>query len=93
MTLLHVGRKGSSLIELVLIFALAAILLPVLISGMTSSREGKAQQVQKFTAVSLLKETAEAIKSIKERGWNSFPSNGTYHPIITSNKWTLSTGW
>ena len=83
---------GSSLIEVIMIFALAAILLPVLISGLTSSREGKAQQIQKFSAVSKLKETAEAVKSIKERGWSSFPGNGTYHPTINANKWILSEG-
>jgi len=49
-------KKGSSLIELILVFALLAILMPVLISGLTSSRDGKAQQIQKFTANMLLKE-------------------------------------
>ena len=85
-------KNGSSLIELILVFALIALLLPVLISGLTSSREGKAQQIQKFTANTLLKETQEAVKSIKERGWNALPENGTYHPIISENKWILSSG-
>ncbi|MFH0772742.1 MAG: hypothetical protein V1922_00300 [bacterium] len=85
-------RKGGSLIELIMIFALTALLLPVFISSLTSSREGKAQQIQKFTAVSLLKETAEAVKSIKERGWSLLPNNGTYHPSIFQNKWVLSSG-
>jgi type II secretory pathway pseudopilin PulG len=85
-------RKASSLIELILVFALAALLLPVLISGLTSSREGKAQQMQRFTANALLKESQEAIKSIKERGWSSLPQNGTYHVEIAQNKWTFATG-
>lgn len=86
------NERGSSLIELIMIFALAALLLPVLIDGLTSSREGKAQELQKFAAVSLLKETAEAVKSIKERGWTSLSDNGTYHATISANKWILSTG-
>lgn len=86
------NNKGSSIIELIVIFALAAILLPVLITALSSSREGKAQQNQKITAVMLLKETAEAVKSIKERGWNVLPSNGIYHPVISSNKWILNPG-
>ena len=85
-------KKGSSLIELILVFALIALLLPVLISGLTSSREGKAQQIQKFKANTLLKETQEVVKSIKERGWNSLPGNGTYHPEISQNKWNLNAG-
>ena len=85
-------KKGSSLIELILVFALIALLLPVLVSGLTSSREGKAQQMQKFNANTLLKETQEAVRSIKERGWNSLPTNGTYHIDISQNKWNFSPG-
>ncbi len=87
-----INKKGSSLIELIVIFSLIAILLPVLITALTLSSEGKAQQNQKFMAVIALKETAEAVKSIKERGWNTLPTNGTYHPTISSNKWILSGG-
>ncbi len=88
----HTIQKGNSLIELLLVFALAALLLPVLIGGLTSSRDGKAQQLQKFTANSFLKETEEAVKSINERGWSSVPADGTYHVIISQNKWMYSTG-
>jgi len=88
----HFNKKGGSLIELILVFALIALLLPVLISGLTSSREGKAQQIQKFTANMLLKETQEAVKSIKERGWTALPSNGTYHVQISQNMWTFVSG-
>jgi len=87
-----VTRKGSSLIELILVFTLIALLLPVLISGLTSSREGKAQQLQKFTANMILRETQEAVKSIKERGWSALPGNGTYHTQISQNKWIFVGG-
>ncbi len=85
-------KRGSSLIELILVFALIALLLPVFVAGLMSSREGKPQQVQKFTANTLLKETQEAVKSIKESGWASLPANGTYYTNIATNKWVLVPG-
>ncbi len=89
---MYTNKKGGSLIELILVFALITLLLPVFVSGLTSSREGKAQQIQKLTANSLLKETQEAIKSIKERGWSAIPPNGTYHVAISSHMWNFVSG-
>jgi len=38
--------QGQSIIELLIAIAISSILLPGLIQGLTSSREGKAQQKQ-----------------------------------------------
>ncbi len=86
------NKKGGSLIELIVIFALALILLPALLIGLTSSREGKAQQIRKSNALSRLKSTAEIVKSIKDSNWHDIPVSGEYHPELFQNRWILSPG-
>jgi hypothetical protein len=89
----HLLRNGGSLIELIIIFALALLLLPTLLIGLTASREGRAQQMRKSLAIAQLKGVAEVVKNIKESsGWVSLPANGTYYPVISQNKWVLSPG-
>ncbi len=86
------NKKGGSLIELIIIFALALILLPALLIGLTTSREGKAQQIRKSSALAQLKGTAEIVKSIKDSSWYNLPVNGEYHPEQYQNRWILSPG-
>ncbi len=85
-------QKGQFLVELILSIAIASILLPALLTGLFSSRAGKAQQDQRVLAVSMLKETVEAVRSVREKDWNSFAVNGTFHPLISGSSWTLATG-
>ncbi|MBI4079242.1 MAG: hypothetical protein HY429_03010 [Candidatus Levybacteria bacterium] len=86
------GRAGQSIVELLLAMGLSAILLPAILTGLISAKEGKAQQVQKTQAVPLLLEAGEAVRSVREQGWNNFPTNGTYYPKRSGNGWTLATG-
>lgn len=87
------SRKfGQSLVELLLIIGLSAIVLPSLITGLVSSRNGRPQQNQRLQATTLMKETVEAVRNVREKGWNSFAVNGTYHPVISSSAWSLATG-
>jgi len=83
---------GQSLVEIILAMGLAAIILPALLTGLVSSRQGKAQQAQRTQAVYLLNETADAIRSIREKGWASFAVNGVFHPVISGSSWTLAPG-
>ncbi|MBI4226097.1 type II secretion system protein [Candidatus Roizmanbacteria bacterium] len=83
-------QKGQSLVELLLAIGLASILLPALITGLVTSREGKSQQSQRVKAVSLLRQTQEAIRSIRNRNWDNIAVNGTYHTEIVGNQWILS---
>lgn len=86
------SQTGQSLIELLMAIALAAVLLPAALTGFISSREGKAQQNQRLQAVPLLKEAEEAVRIAREKNWNTFAVNGTYHPEISANTWSLVTG-
>ncbi len=84
--------KGQTLIELILVFALSAIVLPALFVGLFTSREGAASQKQRLAAIALLKEGEEATRVVRETGWNTFAVNGTYHPTQAGGNWALVAG-
>jgi type II secretory pathway pseudopilin PulG len=85
-------KKGQSLIELLIILALLAIILPALFYGMITSREGKPQQQQRITGLSYLHEAEEAAINVRNRSWDAFAVNGTFHPSNSGNYWTLVAG-
>lgn len=87
-----INRFGQSLVELILAVALASILLPALLTGLVSSREGKAQQDNRLTATTYLKEAVEAVRTVREAGWSGIAINGTYYPQRTPTSWTLTLG-
>ncbi|OGK22064.1 hypothetical protein A2866_05810 [Candidatus Roizmanbacteria bacterium RIFCSPHIGHO2_01_FULL_39_8] len=84
-------QRGQSLIEILIAMSLITILIPALVVGLTTSREGKAQQIQRLKAVNLMREAQEAVRSVREKGWTTFAVNGIYHPQINSvdHSWQL----
>jgi len=96
MVLLHKIKKlsssGQSLIEVLVAIGLAAVILPALLTGFVISREGKASEGQRILAAGYLRETAEAVKSIRSEDWNAFAVNGTYHPVVSVGSWTFASG-
>lgn len=85
-------QKGQSLVEILLTMGLAAIMLPALLTGLVSSRQGKAQQAQRTQAIYLLNETVDAVRSVREKGWTGFAVNGVFRPVISGSSWTLASG-
>lgn len=85
-------NKGQSLVEIILVMGLAAILLPALLTGFVISREGKAQQGQRFQALTIAKEAAEAVRSVRNRDWATFAQDGTYYHLQSGSSWTLAPG-
>jgi len=85
-------EKGQSLVELLVAIAFAAILLPALLTGFVSSREGKAQQNQRLLAMPLLREAQDATRVVREKNWSTFAVNGTFYPVISGNTWALAAG-
>lgn len=85
-------QKGQLLVEILLTIALTAIMLPALLTGLFSSKQGKAQQGQRVQAVALMKEAEEITRSVKEQSWSTFALNGSYHPAISANTWALVPG-
>ncbi|MGH9856852.1 MAG: PulJ/GspJ family protein, partial [Acidobacteriota bacterium] len=84
--------EGHLLVELMLAIGISAIILPALLTGLVASREGRPQQEQRAQATALLKETAAAVRNVRDNDWNAFASNGTYYPQIANNVWTLVAG-
>ncbi len=86
------SQRGQLLIELLITIGLSAILIPALLTGLLSATEGKAQQQQRLYALSLLKETEEAVRFVQKNNWNAISVNNTYHPEISGTTWTLVAG-
>jgi hypothetical protein len=80
------------LIEVLLAFAISAILLPALLVSFVASRQGKVQQNQRLDATMLATEGTTAVRSVSEMGWPSISTNGTYHPALVNNAWSLASG-
>lgn len=85
-------NKGQSLIEILIVIMLLAILIPPLFMVIMASRDGKLQQSKRLEATAVMKETQEALRIIRESGWNSIANPGTYHPTLTGSTWNLSSG-
>src|SRR3989344_3994896 len=85
-------QLGQTLIEILIVIALMALLIPVLSMGLIASREGRPQQIRRSQALQTVQEYHDAIVSIRENGWDAIAVNGTYHPITDGTSWSLSTG-
>lgn len=85
-------KKGQSLIEVLIVFGLATVLLPAVLTGIISSREGKAQEKQRARALAILHEAEEATRSFRQKGWVGFAVNGVYHHEVSGSSWTLVPG-
>lgn len=87
--------KGQSIIEILLAIGLSVIILPALFTAFMSAGSGKSQQNQRLQAVPLLMEAEEAIRTVRERDWESFAAyqlDIPYHPQIQNSTWILSSG-
>jgi type II secretory pathway pseudopilin PulG len=87
----YIDSKGQSLIEILIAIALAAVILPGLFAGFAATREGKAQEGERLTAIGIHKEMEEAVRSVRENSWSDLPT-GTFYPTISGNTWALSAG-
>ena len=85
-------KSGSVLVEILIALALTAIITPAIINGLITSRQGEPQQDQRQTALTLLKETQDSLRLIREKGWSTFSTNGIYHPQISAGTWSLISG-
>lgn len=96
MVWLHRSTKffthGQSLVELVLAVGLSMLVVPAIFVGVFSAREGRVQLRERTQATALLSEATEAIKSIRDQGWSAVSTDGTYHPVVSSGRWTLAAG-
>lgn len=82
--------KGQVIVEVLVAFGLATILLPVILTGFATSSSGKVQQEQRLKAQAYAQEAAEAVRNIREQDWQLISTNGTYHPKISSDCITVT---
>lgn len=85
------NSKGSLLVELLIAFGLASILLPALLTGLVSATKGGESYGERTQAMGLLREGEDAVRSVRATGWNNIATNGTYYPKSNGTAWTLST--
>lgn len=88
---LLVFSHGQSLVELLVVIGLSSILLPAILTGFYATRNGRAQQDQRLHALSYLHEAQEALSVVEANSWTQVV-NGTYHPVVSGNTWTLVSG-
>ena len=86
------NNKGQSLIEIIIAFGIASIFLPAIVVGFTSTREGRVQQQKRLDATVLYKEAVDAVRTIRESGWENISANGVYHPELIDSNWVLVAG-
>lgn len=87
--------KGVVLVELLVAFGLASILLPALLTGFVSATQGREVYEQRVAATALVRETEEAIRSFRNETWiniSNLASGASYHPAISGSKWSMPTG-
>lgn len=82
------NESGQLLVELLVAFGVASILIPAIIFGFISASSGRVQQEQRLKATGLLKEGEEAVRSLRETDWNNVAVNGTYYPKVVGSAWT-----
>lgn len=88
-------NSGQTIIELLLAMGISLIFIPALFGMFFASREGRAQQQERTQAVALVSEAEEAVRSVREIGWDQFLTYQTgvaYHPAISGGTWTLVAG-
>lgn len=84
--------RGQLMLELLLAIGLSALLLPILFVSLMSSRDNKFREAQQTQATTILKETEEAVRGVKNAGWAMLPESGTFYPVVQGSQWALVPG-
>lgn len=85
-------KSGSLLVEVLIVMALMGLLLPALIGAVVTTKEGQVQREKRTQATGLLREAEEAVRVVREHDWQTFATNGTFHPVVNGSAWELASG-
>lgn len=90
-------QRGQLLVEILVAFGLASILIPVVILGFITGSNGKVQQEQRLKALGYLREAEEAVRSVRNADWGNITSpkvtmGSVYHPVPGASSWSLQSG-
>src|SRR4030067_3389840 len=87
--------KGVGLVEILIVLAVVGVGFLAIISFLIFSRGVTFQVARSTEATALAEEAIEAVRGMRDEGWiaNIAPltSGATYYPVVTADKWTLST--
>ncbi len=86
------NNQGQLLVELLVALAVAAILIPAIITGFIATRQGVSQARQRLEATALAREASDAVLIVRDAGWSNVAIPGIYHPVVTGATWTLASG-
>src|SRR5688572_18508341 len=89
---MHTAERGATLVEVLVAIALTAVMLPTLAVALATSNAGRATSQQQLKATALMREAAEAVRIARNQDWATVATNGTYHPAINGDTWTLANG-
>ncbi|HSX00904.1 MAG TPA: type II secretion system protein [Candidatus Saccharimonas sp.] len=85
-------QRGSTIIEVLVIMALSAILIPAIFMSVAVARSGRANSAERVMATGLLREASEATRVVWAKDWSGIATNGTYHPAVSGSSWVLAAG-
>ena len=85
-------KRGQALVEMMVGMALAAAIMPALITSFFAARGGTAQEQVRMQANARLRETREVLRALKDNSWSSITTNGTYHISQSVGTWSLASG-
>ncbi|MDP2720820.1 MAG: hypothetical protein Q8O75_02670 [bacterium] len=89
------AEKGIGLVEILIVIAVIAVGFLAIISFLIFSRGVTFQVARNTRATSLAEEDTEAIRAMRDESWSSniatLTFGTTYYPVISGDKWTLTT--
>src|SRR4030067_3008906 len=87
--------KGVGLVEILIVLAVVGVCFLAIISFLIFSRGVTFQVARSTEATALAEEAIEAVRGMRDEGWTAniapLTSGATYYPVVTADKWTLST--
>ena len=89
----HKSQKGISVIEVIVALSIIFVSFFSFLALAQYSLKFQDQSESKLEAINIAAETIEATRSVRNEDWNNFSSlslDVPYYPVISSNKWTLS---
>lgn len=85
-------KRGTALVEMMVGLAIAAAIMPAIITAFFAARGGSAQEEVRMQGNARLREGREVLRMLKEADWNNVATNGTYHIDLNGGVWSLSSG-
>ena len=89
------NTKGFGLIEILIVVGIMGIAFVGLVAFLINSSGIIFQVTRNTEAVALAEEGVEGVRSLRDEGWTTniatLTESATYYPVISANKWTLTT--